>query len=297
MDRLSNILAFITVAETKSFGETARRLGLANSVVSKRIKDLEDYLGVQLFTRSTRSVALTESGYRYFDRARHLVDELAEVEEQLRFQNENPVGEIRFSAPMTFSNMFLGPAISSFLEKYQDVSVRMLISDHPLSFPDDAVDLAIFIGNPKEQSLMAKKIAETRRIVAASPAYLEKHGRPQTPEDLKRHNCMSYTHAGEGRAWPFRKQGREFWQQVGGRFVCDSGTLLCEAAVQGCGITMLPTFIAGKYVMNGELEILLEDYEQEPMAIQAVYPPQRHLSARVRKFIDHLAQYFAGFGG
>ncbi len=295
MDRLSNIISFVTVAETKSFAETARRLNLANSVVSKRIKDLEDYLGVRLLQRSTRSVNLTDAGYRYFDHARRLIDELAEVEEQLRFQNENPVGEIKISAPMTFSNMFLGPALSSFLEKYPDVSVKMLISDHPLHFADDSVDIGIFIGNPKEQNLMARKIAETRRVAVASPAYLEKYGRPETPEDLKRHNCMSYTNLGDAKSWPFQKNGKDFWQPIGGRFVCDSGTLLCEAAVNGCGIALLPTFIAGKYVLDGKLEILLEDFEQPALAIQAVYPPQRHLSARVRKFIDHLVQYFADF--
>lgn len=296
MDRLSNILAFITVAETKSFGDAARRLHLSNSVISKRIKDLEDYLGVRLLQRSTRRVALTDAGYQYFDRTRRLVDELAEAEEQLRYQNENPVGEIRFSAPMTFANMFLGPAICSFLEKYPDVSLHMSISDHPLHFADDGVDLGIFIGRPKELSLTARKLAESRRVVVASPAYISRRGRPETPEDLKRHNCMSYTHLAEGKGWPFRRNGREFLQPVSGKFVCGSGAILCEAALAGQGITMLPTFITGRHVISGDLEILLEDYEQEPMAIQAVYPPQRHLSARVRKFIDHLASYFREFG-
>lgn len=297
MDRLSNIIAFITVAETKSFAETARRLNLANSVVSKRVKDLEDYLGVRLLHRSTRSVSLTDAGYTYFDRARRLVDELAETEEELRFQNENPVGEIKVSAPMTFTNMFLGPALSSFLAKYPDVSLRMLISEHPLHFASDEVDVGIMIGHLKEQSLMAKKIAETRRIVVASPEYLEKHGRPQTPEDLKRHNCMSYTRLGDGKSWPFRNtHGRDYWQPVSGKYVCDSGPLLCEAALEGCGIAILPSFIAGRHVIDGRLEILLEEFEQEPMAIQIVYPPQRHLSARVRKFIDHISNYFSDFG-
>lgn len=297
MDRLSNIIAFITVAETKSFAETARRLNLANSVVSKRVKDLEDYLGVRLLQRSTRSVTLTDAGYTYFDSARRLVDELAETEEQLRFQNENPVGEVKVSAPMTFTNMFLAPVLSSFLVKYPDVSLRMLISEHPLHFANDEVDVGIMIGNPREQSLTARKIAQTRRVVVASPAYLEKHGRPQTPEDLKRHNCMSYTRLGDGKSWPFRnKQGKDFWQPVGGRYVCDSGPLLCEAALEGCGIVILPSFIVGRHVVDGKLEILLEEYEQDPMAIQIVYPPQRHLSARVRKFIDHVAAHFADFG-
>ena len=297
MDRLSNIIAFITVAETKSFADAAKRLNLANSVVSKRISDLEDYLGIRLFQRTTRRVSLTDAGVHYFDHASRLIDELAEVEEHIRFQNENPVGEVRLSAPMTFANQYLGPALSSFLEKYPDVAVRLHISDHHLEFADDVTDVAIFIGKPKATSLMTRKLAKTRRVVVASPQYLEKHGRPETPEDLKRHNCLIYSNVGDAKSWPFLIKGREVLQPVQGRFISDSGTLLCEAAINHCGITMLPTFIAGKHIVAGDLEILLEAFEDEPMDIQAVFPHKRHMSARVRKLIDHLAQYFSNFSG
>lgn len=297
MDRLSNIIAFVTVAETGSFAGTAKRLRLANSVISKRVKDLEDFLGVRLLQRSTRTVRLTDAGYVYFEQARKFLGDLAEAEEQLKFQNENPVGEIKVSAPMTFANRFLGPAIASFMDAFPDVSVRLLISDNPLALADDAVDVGIFIGEAKEQNLIARKLAESRRVVAASPFYLQKHGRPATPADLLSHNCLSYTRLGDGNSWPFRKEGHDFWQKIGGRFTCDSGTLLCDAAVAGCGITMLPTFIVGQHVVEGTLEILLEDFEQPPLTIQAVYPHRQHLSARTRKFIDHLAAYFADFKG
>lgn len=297
MDRLSNIIAFITVAETRSFAEAARKLNLANSVVSKRISDLEDYLGTRLFQRTTRKVSLTDAGTNYFDHASRLIDELAEVEEQLRFRNENPVGEVRISAPMSFANQYLGTALASFLDQYPDVSVRLRISDHHLEFADDSIDVGIFIGKPAATSLMTRKLAETRRVVVASPTYLARHGRPKTPQDLRAHNCMSYSHVGEGKSWPFVMNGREISQAVQGRFVSDSGTLLCDAAVTGCGITMLPTFIAGKHIVSGALEILLEEFEDAPMEILAVFPHKRHMSARVRKLLDHLAGYFKEFGG
>jgi DNA-binding transcriptional LysR family regulator len=291
------MIAFVTVAETGSFAETANRLNLANSVISKRIKDLEDYLGTRLLQRTTRALNLTEAGYVYVEHARKFLDELAEVEENLRYSNDHPVGEIKISAPLSFGNKFLGPAVSSFLDKYPDVTVRLIVNDRTVDIAEEGFDLAIRIGPLDNPNLIARKLAQSRRVAVASPDYLRRHGRPETPQDLARHNCLSYSGLGEGRSWPFRKDGREFWQPVGGRFIADSGTLLCEAAVSGCGIATLPTFIVGPHIVNGGLEILLEDFEQEPLAIQAVYQHKRHLSAKTRKLIEHLAEYFKGFGG
>jgi len=295
MDRLANMIAFVTVAETGSFAETASRLNIANSVVSKRIKDLEAYLGTLLLQRTTRHVNLTEAGYAYVEHARKFLDDLAEVEENLRYRNENPVGELKVSAPLSFGNKFLGPAISSFLDKYPDVTVKLIVNDRTVDLAAEGFDLAIRLGPVEDQNLITRKLAQSRRIVVASPAYLEKYGRPQKPEDLARHNCMSYSGLHEGKAWPFQKDGREFLQRVGGRFMADSGTLLCEAAVHHCGIVILPTFIVGEHIGTGELEPLLEDYEVPPMDIQAVYQHKRYLSAKTRKLIDHLVAHFAGF--
>jgi DNA-binding transcriptional LysR family regulator len=297
MDRLANMIAFVTVADTGSFAEAASRLHIANSVVSKRIKDLEAYLGTLLLQRTTRRISLTEAGYAYVEHARKFLDELAEVEEHLRFRNENPVGEIKVVAPSTFGNKFLGPAMAGFLEKYPDVTLTLVVNDRVVDMAAEGFDLAIRIGPMEDSILIARKLAQSRRIVVASPAYLAQHGRPETPDDLARHNCLSFSGLHEGTAWPFMKDGREFWQRVAGRFTADSGTLLCEAAVRGCGIATLPTFIVGPHVMSGELEVLLEDFEPPPLAIQAVYPHRRFLSAKTRKLIDHLAEYFADFGG
>ena len=295
MDRLANMIAFVTVAETGSFAEAASRLNIANSVVSKRIKDLEGYLGTLLLQRTTRHLNLTEAGYAYVEHARKFLDELAEVEENLRYRNENPVGEIKISAPLSFGNKFLGPAIADFLDKYPDVMVKLIVNDRTVDIAAEGFDLAIRIGALEDQSMMVRKLAQSRRIVVASPAYLEKHGRPKTPEDLAQHNCLSFSGLHDGKAWPFQRDGKEYWQRVGGRFVADSGTLLCEAAIRGCGITILPTFIVGEHIGNGELEPLLEDFESPPLAIQAVYQHKRYLSAKTRKLIDHLVAYFSGF--
>ncbi len=297
MDRLSNMIAFVTVAETGSFAKTADRLNIAGSVVSKRIKDLESYLGTQLLRRTTRRLALTEAGHAYADHARKFIDELAEVEENIRFRNENPVGEIKVTAPVSFGNRFLGPAAASFLETYPDVTVTLSLDDRKVDIAAEGFDLAIRIGAVEESGLIVKKLAQSRRLVVASPAYIAQHGAPATPADLARHNCMRYNGADDGKNWPFRKDGRDMRQRVNGRFVADSGTLLCEAAARGCGIALLPSFIVGPHVVRGELVPLLEEFESPPLAIQAVYPERRFLSAKTRKLIDHLAATFEGFGG
>jgi len=295
MDKLANITAFVTVAETNSFAEAARRLNLANSVVSKRVSDLEAHLATRLFKRTTRHVRLTDAGYVYFDHARKIIAELAEVEEQLRFANENPVGELRVSAPVSFGTRFLGPALAGFLDKYPDVSIRLSLGDRTLGLAEDDVDVAIRIGAVDTGALMTRLLAKSRRVVVASPAYLAKNGRPEKPQDLIRHNCLIYSGVQDGKSWPFIVNGRKFLQPVQGRMMTDNGTILAEAAVENCGISMLPTFIVGPDINAGRLEILLEHFEEDSLPIQAVYVQQRHLSARMRKFIDHLAEYFAGF--
>ncbi|MDE1153409.1 MAG: LysR family transcriptional regulator [Micavibrio sp.] len=295
MDKLANITAFVTVAETNSFAEAARRLNLANSVVSKRIGDLEAHLSTRLLQRTTRHVRLTDAGYVYFDHARKIIAELAEVEEQLRFSNENPVGELRISAPVSFGTRFLGPAIAAFLDKYPDVSIRLYLGDRSLGLAEDDVDIAIRIGAVDTGALMTRLLAKSRRVVVASPAYIAKHGRPEKPQDLIHHNCLIYSGVQDGKSWPFIVNGRRFLQAVQGRMVSDNGTILAEAAAAHCGISMLPTFIVGPEINSGKLDIVLADFEEDALPIQAVYVQQRHLSARMRKFIDHLVDYFAEF--
>lgn len=294
MDRLSNIEAFVCVAESGSFAAAAKRLHLANSVVSKRVKDLEDDLKVRLFHRTTRKVNLTDAGYRYFEQARRLLSELAEVEEQLRAQNEKPVGELKISAPVSFGTQYLGPAVAGYMDTYPDVQLRVTLHDRLVDLASEDFDLAIAIGTLDSPTLVTRKLAESRRVVVASPAYYQKHGKPQKPQDLLHHNCMSYSNLNDGKGWPFRMGGRKHLQPVRGRFISNNGLLLLQGALDGCGIAMLPTFIAGPHILTGRLAIALEDFEEDSLTIQAAWTYQRHMSARMRTFIDYLAEYFSG---
>ena len=292
MDKLSNMKAFAQVAQTKSFAEAAIKLGLATSVVSKRVKDLEEFLGAQLFHRTTRRVNLTDTGYSYLEYVRKFLDELEEVEENIRHKTQKPIGEIKLAAPLSFGVKYLGPALSDYLNKYQDVSIKTFLSDRQIDLVEEGYDLSIRIGQLKDSSLISKKLSTCRRVVCGSPAYFAKHGRPEKPKDLMGHNCMSYTNLSDGKAWPFIIEGKKIWKSTSGRFYSDNGDLLCEAAIDGCGITLLPTFIVGKAVNRGDLEIILEDYEEPDFNIYAIYQNRRHLSTKVRTLIDYLSEYF-----
>lgn len=292
MDKLANMQAFALVGHTGSFAEAARRLNLANSVVSKRVKDLEDYLQTQLLIRTTRRVSLTDNGYSYLEYVRKFLDDLDEVENRLRHQTDLPIGTIMLNAPTSFGMQYLGPSLASYLEKYPDVEIKTYLTDRQVNLIQEGYDLAIRTGPLKSSSLIARKLVDCRRVVCASPAYFEKNGRPQTPKELKQHNCLSYLNLADGKAWPFYAEGKRIWQSVSGRFSSDNGDLLHEAALAGCGVTLLPTFIVGNSLGSGQLEVVLDDYEDPDFNIYAVYQHTRHLSSKVRTLIDHLATCF-----
>ncbi|WP_045094823.1 LysR family transcriptional regulator [Legionella fallonii] len=292
MDKLANMQAFETIAHTGSFAEAARRLDLANSVVSKRVKDLEEFLGVPLFNRTTRKVTLTETGYIYLEYVQKFLNELEEIESHIRYKTEKPVGTVKLAAPLSFGMQYLGSAIASYLGKNPQVTIKTYLSDRAVDLLEEGYDLALRTGPMKDSSLIAKKLVSCRRVVCASPEYYTTHGKPQTPSDLKEHNCLSYLNLAEGKSWPFIINGKKTWQQVTGSFLSDNGDLLHQAARSGCGITLLPTFIVSESIKSGALEIALEEFEESDFGIYAVYQYTRHLPVKVRTLIDHLADSF-----
>ncbi len=294
MDRLANMQAFQAVAETGSFAEAARKLNLANSVVSKRIKDLEDFLGVQLLSRTTRSVMLTENGESYLVYVKKFLDDLGDMEASLRHQASMPVGSIRLAAPLSFGLQILAPALASYLKKYPDVSIKTYLSDRRVDLAAEGFDLAIRIGALDDLGLVARKLCGGRRVVCASPSYIKEHGRPVRPSDLKQHNCLGYLNIADGKSWPFVDGGKKIWQPVAGNFSSDNGDLLHQAAVSGCGIALLPTFIISDSLKLKKLEILLEDFEEKNFDVHAVYQQTRHLSVKIRTLIDHLVSELDG---
>lgn len=294
MDKLANMQAFATVAQTGSFALASRKLNIANSVISKRIKDLEDFLDTQLFIRTTRKVTLTDTGYGYLEYVRKILDELEEIESRIRYKTEKPVGTIKLAAPLSFGIQYLGTAIASYLAKYPDITIKTYLSDRQTNIVDEGYDLAIRIGSLEDSGLIAKKLTSSGRCVCASPEYFLRHGKPETPRDLKTHNCLGYLNVMEGKSWPFFIDGKKTWQPVSGNFSADNGDLLHQAALTGCGIALLPTFIIDNSLRNGKLVTALEDFEETDFGIFAVYQQTRHLSPKIRTLIDHLAECFRG---
>ncbi|TVZ40923.1 DNA-binding transcriptional LysR family regulator [Alteromonadaceae bacterium 2753L.S.0a.02] len=292
MDKLANMQAFKAVAETGSFAAAGRQMGLATSVISKRVSDLESHLNTLLLQRTTRRLALTDTGYHYLEHVQRLLAELEEVEETLRCHTEQAVGEIRLAAPLSFGVRMLAPVLASFLEAHPQVTIRSELSDRKVHLINEGFDLAIRIGNLSDSNLFARKIAACRRVLCASPTYLKKFGTPQSPAELPGHACLVYTLVQDGISWPFQHKGKRFFQAVQGRLTADNGDLLCKSALEGCGITQLPNFIVDEFIERGELLPLLQEYEEQDFGMFVLYPNRRHLSNRVRLLIDHLAGAF-----
>lgn len=290
MDKIANMQAFAVVGQTGSFAEAARKLNIANSVVSKRIKDLEDFLGTQLLLRTTRKVTLTDTGQSYLEYVQRFLDELEEVESGIRYKTQKPTGTIKLTAPLSFGLQTLAPALASYLAKCPDVSIKTYLSDRRVDLVGEGYDLAIRIGALEDSSLMAKKLSPGRRVVCASQAYFKKHGLPKTPADLKDHNCLSYINLAEGKAWPFMIGDKKIWQPVSGNLLSDNGDLLHQAALADGGITLLPTFIISESLKTQKLQIVLEDFEEKNFDIYAVYQQTKHPSIKIRSLIDHLAE-------
>jgi len=293
MDRLDSMEAFVRVAEAHSFSEAARRLNLSKSVISRQVSALEADLGARLFHRTTRSLSLTEVGQAYFERCTRILADIDEANLAVSSHQANPRGKLRIAAPMSFGLLHLAPVIPAFLERYPDIEIDMSMNDRFVSLIDEGYDLAVRIGKLGDSSLIARTLAPARRVVCASPAYLAKRGTPLTPSDLTRHCCLTYSNMSLSDEWDFCAADGARWPvEVKGRLRIDNGDALRQAALAGIGLVMQPSFIVGRDLQAGTLTAVLTEYLAQDVAIHAVYPHSRHLSPKVRAFVDFLAERF-----
>lgn len=286
------MLAFIKVVDTRSFTAAAERLNLSKSVVSRRIAELENRLGARLLNRTTRKLSLTEVGQAYYERCTRILTDLEEAEQAVADLHAAPRGRLRVNAPVSFGMQHLAPAIAEFLARYTSIEIEMDLNDRYVDLIDEGYDLAVRIGRLRDSSLIAKRLAPARRVVCASPAYLEKHGMPAIPEDLMNHNCLIYTNVPAAEQWQFRVGEELRTVRVSGTLRANNGDLLHAAAVAGVGIVVLPTFMVGQALSTGALKTLLLDCYTSESNVYAVYPQNRHLSPKVRAFVDFLADRF-----
>lgn len=293
MDRFAALEAFARVAETGSFSAAARRLRTSKSAVSRHVAALEADLGVRLIHRTTRSLTLTEAGRGYFERASRILADLAEADQSLSRMQMAPRGRLRVNAPMSFGYRHLAPAIPDFLARYPDVIVELTMNDRFVDLVDEGFDVAVRIGSLADSSLVARRLAPIRRVVCASPGYLAARGSPASPDDLKAHDCIGYSVLDQPQEWRFvDENGRPWPVAVSGRLTVNNGDAIRAAALGGAGFAYMPTFIVGSDLQAGRLRAVLDDFVPQDMTLNAVYPHARHLSPKVRAFVDFLAEQF-----
>ncbi|MDP3659340.1 LysR family transcriptional regulator [Phenylobacterium sp.] len=293
MDRVDALRTFIAVADARSFTEAARRLGVSPSQASKVLMRLEDRLGARLLNRTTRDVALTDVGRAYLESARAVVEAFETLDDSVRDDGQ-PRGLLRVSAPVTFGAAPLQPALLAFAQAYPQVGLEVSFSDRTVNLVDEGFDVAVRITRLADSSLIARKLAETRIVVCASPDHLQRHGTPQTPEALAGREAILDLNLREPTLWDFRVGGARRDIRVEGRLRFSSPAACLHAAREGFGIARAPAFAATDDLRSGRLIPILTAFECEPIGVHAVYPHARHLAAKVRVFVDFLARRFAG---
>jgi DNA-binding transcriptional LysR family regulator len=294
MDRYQALRVFSQVVESGSFSAAAEKLGLSTTAMSRHVAELEAHLQTRLLNRTTRRVSLTESGRAFYERTVQLLADLEEAEQEASRAAVVPRGTIKLTTSVNFGVRHLAPAIAAFLAAHSGVRFDVSLSDRIVDLVEEGFDLGVRIGAPGSDNIVARKLGETRLVPCASPRYLQAHGAPQVPEDLVRHNCFTYEYVTPRNLWRFRDaSGAERAVRVSGGLHSNNGELLAEAAAQGAGIVFEPAFIVGPDVRAGRLVPLLQEFVAPPMPIYAVYPSRKHLSAKVRLFVEFLVERFS----
>lgn len=294
MPQFAELQALVAVVETGSFTAAAERLDMAKSAVSRRVSALEDRLGVQLLRRTTRKLNLTDTGRGFYEHSARILADLDEAEAAVLQQHGELRGMLRIALPLSFGVRHMVSPIAEFSRLHPRVTFDLDLNDRRIDLLQEGVDLAIRIGRLADSTLIARRLFDARTVVCASQAYLDEHGTPESPEDLRDHACLVYGNLAEPGRWAYTDpNGVRQSVDVNVTMTASSGDFLGELAMQGMGIVIQPTFLAGESVRNGHLVPLLCDYEWPVTPAYAVYPPTRHLSYRVREFIDFLAAKFS----
>ncbi len=294
MDLFESMRIFKQVVESNGFAAAARTMSLTRSTVNKHVVNLESKLGTQLFVRSTRSVRTTETGKAFYDRAIVILSDLDEAISAVSQLHESPMGRLRVNGPMSFGTMFLSKAIAQFMQQHNQVQVELTLSDRFVDPIEEGFDVTIRITEPKEiTSLISKEIAQSRRVICASPAYLESFGEPEHPRELYNHRCLHYGYHTSGSNWQMTGPDGEFSVPINCAMWSNNGEALRDAASHDQGIALLPEFIAIEALRSGRLVEVLIPYSAHDAMIYAIYPRHRHLSVKVRIFVQFMIDHFS----
>lgn len=293
MDKFAAMSAFVDVAEAESFSEAARKSGRSRSQINKLVINLEDNLGVTLLNRTTRSTTLTPTGIAYLERVKAILNDLEETEDLIQFNQHSPSGALKINAPMSFGTMHLSSAVVEFMQKYPKISVQVVLSDTLVDPVSNGFDMTVRIASPTNSlALVEHTIVESKRVICVAPQFLEKYGEPSTVEELRDLPCLHYGNLPSGNNWKLLGPEGEKMIKVNGVMCSNNAEVLRDATIAGMGLALLPTFIAGEDLQTGRLVTVLRDYAAPPIHLCLLYPPNRHLSARVRLFVKFIQERF-----
>jgi LysR family transcriptional regulator for bpeEF and oprC len=295
MDRFDAMLAFTRVVELGSFTKAALSLNLPKTTISVQVQALESRLRVKLLNRTTRRVSVTTDGAAYYERAVHLLQELDETEALISQVTANLKGRLRVDVSGSLGRHIIVPALPDFLERYPEISLEMGCNDRRVDLLEEGVDCVIRGGQLNDLSLVARRLASLKLVTCASPAYIAKYGMPQTPADVERHTGIHYfssSYGGKVFDFDFAKDGVKTELMAGKRVLFNDGEACTQAAIAGVGIAQLPSYMVQNYIASGALVVVLGTYLSDDIPIHALYPQNRHLSTKVRAFIDWIAELF-----
>lgn len=290
MDAFKQVETFVSVATKGSLSAAARAEGVTPAVIGRRLDALEQRLGVKLLTRTTRSIALTFEGAAFLEDCQRILNDLANAEASVSLGGVKASGHIRVSAPAGFGRLHVAPLMRDFLQINPEVSCTLDLTDRVVDLVNESIDCAIRIGELPDSSLVSLRLADNRRVVVASPAYLARHGTPMSPPDLGGHNCLSL---GQQRGWIFcNEKGETISVKVSGRLECNDGAVLHEAALAGDGLAWRSLWEVDADLRAGRLVSVLDEWAAPTMGIYAVFPQRKRLALRVRLLIDHLKNHY-----
>ena len=291
MDLIQGMRAFTKVAELGGFAAAARDLGVSRSMLNKQVNKLENELGAQLLTRSTRRVAPTETGNAFYARCMQILADVDDAFGAVQESHDRPSGKLRINAPMTLGTTHLAPIVAEYMTTYPDVRVDLVLNDRYVDPLEEGFDITVRVGAADyPTSLVTQEILAAPRVLCCAPDYLKRHGTPAAPDDLKHHRILHYGYQESGLVWRLSRNGHTTSVPVQCAMWSNNGQVLSAVAQAGNGIAMLPTFIVSNALSNGSLVPVLEGYPPAASSIFVLYPRHRHLSTRVRLFVQLLTE-------
>lgn len=294
MDKLTSMIVFTKVAKAGSFAAAAKELDLSRAMATKHVMQLENSLGIRLLNRTTRNLSLTEVGVVYLERCLQILDDIEETELAVTRLQTEPRGTLKVNAAPFFGAYHLAPAIAAYNQVYPDVNVELVLQSGYVDLIEEGFDLAIHLDDLHDSSLIARKLGGSQRVVCGAPSYFKGRSVPETPNDLKLHNCLVNSSMPPRDQWQFQESetGKTSVVKVAGTMEANVADALRIAAISGLGLVLLPTYMVGQDLRKGRLQAVLTDFIPSPLEIHAVYPHRKHLSAKVRTFVDFLHERF-----